>query len=590
MFLDMRTTEHETLFGPSSDIDGVRLDFNTRPIETSPVHLVAQPQPVQASPPNQQQQAVVNGQHIPIAHKPDSLADELKLLSLEAAADRHVGSSSGISFAKLTQAVLRRLSPDRQEFVFDDEQDEEDDEEDDCLPNETETTPTFSFAFNEMNTHLVSSPPLPLYFPLSTDQQQDGLLQESLSLIEPAHISHLLEFYFAHSHTLYPFVRQHEFKTVLWRLYADPSDPLAQSPLWQFRIWMVLAIGSTAYSSVSLLDESESVQLFNKAMVHFEGAMGCGDLAALEVLMLQVSYSFFNKIGPNTWILIGMAARMATGMGLHTAEQYKSLTVDLAEHQKRLFFCLYMMDRVVSLALGRPFAIQDDDITVEPFADVDDENIQPDGIIPSTKLEPSTMAIPLHILALRTIASDIGSKVHAVRNSDPAKQQMKEQTLQSLHRRLIEWRRTMPFPLPDLQSKVPHLCTNWFDFNYYTHVIMLYRPSPLCQTLDLAQLRVLAEASSMAIRQATTMHRQQRFSYNWLNLAVLFNATLSLMYSTTAQPNNLSQVLESSKAIEDLELSIELLQAFSRKFASAKRIQGMIQIVLGKLKMQVVHS
>ncbi|KAF4981625.1 hypothetical protein F66182_17155, partial [Fusarium sp. NRRL 66182] len=99
-----------------------------------------------------------------------------------------------------------------------------------------------------------------------------------------------------------------------------------------------------------------------------------------------------------------MAARMATGMGLHTVEQYKSLTVDLAEHQKRLFFCLYMMDRVVSLALGRPFAIQDDDITVEPFADVDDENIQPDGIIPSTKLEPSTMAIPLHILALRTIA------------------------------------------------------------------------------------------------------------------------------------------------------------------------------------------
>lgn len=47
----------------------------------------------------------------------------------------------------------------------------------------------------------------------------------------------------------------------------------------------------------------------------------------------------------DTWILIGMAARMATGMGLHTVEQYKSMTVDIAEHQKRLFFSLYMMDR-----------------------------------------------------------------------------------------------------------------------------------------------------------------------------------------------------------------------------------------------------
>lgn len=52
-------------------------------------------------------------------------------------------------------------------------------------------------------------------------------------------------------------------------------------------------------------------------------------------------------ISIDTWILIGMAARMATGMGLHTADQYKSLTVDLAEHQKRLFFCLYMMDRYI---------------------------------------------------------------------------------------------------------------------------------------------------------------------------------------------------------------------------------------------------
>lgn len=285
MFLDMRTTEQETLFGSPNDLDGARLDFNTRPVETPSLPLIAQPLPIQTSPPNLQQQAIVNGQRIPNTnHKPDSLADELKLLSLEAAADRHVGSSSGISFAKLTQAVLRRLSPDRQEFVFEDEQDE-DDEEDDCVANGTETTHTFSFAFGEINTHLVSSPPLPLYCPLSNDQQQEGLLHESLSLIEPAHINHLLEFYFAHSHTLYPFVRQHEFTAVLWRLYADPSDPLAQSPLWQFRIWMVLAIGSTAYSSVSLLDESESVQLFNKAMVHFEGAMGCGDLVSIIIVL-----------------------------------------------------------------------------------------------------------------------------------------------------------------------------------------------------------------------------------------------------------------------------------------------------------------
>lgn len=44
---------------------------------------------------------------------------------------------------------------------------------------------------------------------------------------------------------------------------------------------------------------------------------------------------------------MGVAARMATGMGLHTAEVYQSLAVDVAEQQKRIFFSLYMMDRYV---------------------------------------------------------------------------------------------------------------------------------------------------------------------------------------------------------------------------------------------------
>lgn len=51
----------------------------------------------------------------------------------------------------------------------------------------------------------------------------------------------------------------------------------------------------------------------------------------------------------DTWFLVGVAARMATGMGLHTSEVYQSLAVDAAEHQKRIFFSLYMMDRYVSI-------------------------------------------------------------------------------------------------------------------------------------------------------------------------------------------------------------------------------------------------
>jgi hypothetical protein len=194
------------------------------------------------------------------------------------------------------------------------------------------------------------------------------------------------------------------------------------------------------------------------------------------------------------------------------------------------------------------------------------------------------MAVPLHILALRKIASDIGSQVHSARYSERQSPEERTETVQRLHKRLIEWRRNMPFPLPDLQSKVPHLCTSWFDLNYYTHVIMLYRPSPLCPTLDVQNLKILAEASGMAIRQAINLHRQHRIAYNWLNLVTVFNSALSLMYTATAQREQLSLVWDNSKAADDLGLAVELLEAFGKKFPSAKKIQNMVQAVSDNLK------
>lgn len=200
------------------------------------------------------------------------------------------------------------------------------------------------------------------------------------------------------------------------------------------------------------------------------------------------------------------------------------------------------------------------------------------------------MAVPLHILALRRIASDICSRVHSQNYSQRRSPEARKETIQELHQRLLEWRRSMPFPLPDLQSKVPHLCTSWFDLNYYTHVIMLYRPSPLSPTLDISRMKILADASGMAIRQAINLHRQRRFAYNWLNLVTVYNSALSLMYTSTAQTDNQSLMLDHTKAIDDLEIAMELLESFGGKFPSAKKIQGMIQAVSSKLRMHTISS
>lgn len=202
----------------------------------------------------------------------DNLPEELRMLSLQAAAERYLGSSSGLSFAKLTQVVLQQLSPDHEGFIFG------------CNLNaNSQHSPDIMSSLTPALAGLYSSFVSPLAFDSASGIAAIEGYEEptELALLEPSHINYILDFYFAHSHTLYPIVQKDKFMTGLWRIYSDSLDPLAQSPLWQFRIWMILAIGSTTYCSVSLTDETEPVRLYNKAMTYFETAMGCGDLVSL---------------------------------------------------------------------------------------------------------------------------------------------------------------------------------------------------------------------------------------------------------------------------------------------------------------------
>lgn len=194
------------------------------------------------------------------------------------------------------------------------------------------------------------------------------------------------------------------------------------------------------------------------------------------------------------------------------------------------------------------------------------------------------LAVPKHILALRRIASKIARQVYSNRQASNLTDDERNAVIASLHQELLEWRRNMPFPIPDVNDRVPQLTSNWYDFSYYTHLAMLYRPSPLLPIMDSKRVKTLQEAASMSIRQAYSMHRQRRFAYNWLNLLSIFTSTLSLIYATTVQPNDLVTVLKETRGIADLELAVELFDTLALKFTAAGSIRTMISEVAGRYK------
>ena len=112
----------------------------------------------------------------------------------------------------------------------------------------------------------------------------------------------------------------------------------------------------------------------------------------------------------------------------------------------------------------------------------------------------------------------------------------------------------------------------------------LYRPSPLFPTLPITHVNTLAEAAACALRHANSMRLQRRLAFNWLNLLMLYNAVIALVYSVTVQPERLAESLERLHAVEDLQLAMELFEVLGDKFPAAKTIGAMVAQVVERYR------
>lgn len=206
----------------------------------------------------------------------ETLAENLRSVSLAAVAEPYLGSISGLTFARLTQAVLRRLSPDGRDFVFSPE-----------IGSSTGTGPISGAT----NLHLDFMNNLYFDFDQVIDFSMlagDGVMpafddetQNTITTLpDRAEVLQLAMFYFDHSHTLYPIIHQQEVMSDIHTILLDPEHHIAQSPPCMFRVWMVLAIGSTTHSSIALSEESVSRLYYEKAMTYFEGSMDHGDIVS----------------------------------------------------------------------------------------------------------------------------------------------------------------------------------------------------------------------------------------------------------------------------------------------------------------------
>lgn len=300
--------------------------------------------------------------------------------------------------------------------------------------------------------------------------------------------------------------------------------------------------------------------------------------------------------------IVGVAVRLAVDLGLYY-EDGKDVEFDLGERKggtsipdvsdrsreaamrergrreyirdlrRRLWWCTYAFDRIVSTCVGRPFGVSDQVITTEFPSMLEDRYITTAGITnPPMDGGPTYKVVAKHYLRLRLLQSEI-LQVLQYQQAQTARFNGQNLRNEYMHTQLPSpflqkfdsfrsWRKNIDERLyawknsaPTKQDSGVAFSPEFLELNYWQAIIMLYRqslsvpamfeseyhtskevnsPSIYSQERQEDQERVyvkVAEAGQKILRLYRQLHLQGLVNYTYLATHHLFMAGISYLYA-----------------------------------------------------------
>ena len=115
--------------------------------------------------------------------------------------------------------------------------------------------------------------------------------------------------------------------------------------------------------------DSQSQTAVNHISIAFEySEKVCrpGSVHGVQAILLLIIYSLYDPHQFNSWSLMGIAARVLVDLGLHQDPPADRLLHGPSlELRRRIFRCVYSLDRLISLAYLRPYSFTDESVSVQ---------------------------------------------------------------------------------------------------------------------------------------------------------------------------------------------------------------------------------
>ncbi|OQV06225.1 Fungal Zn2-Cys6 binuclear cluster domain-containing protein [Cladophialophora immunda] len=418
--------------------------------------------------------------------------------------------------------------------------------------------PASGSALRDPNTSLAtSSPSVPLFELLSAESDDPfGLPSRFVA-------DRLVDAYFKYRHPLNPYLHEGTFRQRYRRLWLSQDlggeEATQQSLAWYGLVNLVFAFGSD-HANVTGRSAGDRSRYFKRAKTLLvSGMLQVSTIELVQALLLMGQYLHGALELNNCWTVIGLAIRTAQGLGLHLNPV--TFTSDMIEQEvrKRVWWGCFVLDRVLSMKVGRPTIPDGPGIEVGMPLAVDDEflsneegqSVQPQGV--PSKLEYFNQVIPqcrLMEKILKTLYSGDGpgdntQKARPVMDTT----QFLALSIQ-LDGELTTWQENLPSHLkPGAEGLEWHferqrnvLLMRYLHARHLIHrqTLLLYITrrvtDPFQREIMLKCVKRCVTAAYDSITQMGSLHHQNKLSSFWHNSHYVFAALGVLLNRPGAAP------------------------------------------------------
>lgn len=168
----------------------------------------------------------------------------------------------------------------------------------------------------------------------------------------------------------------------------------------------------------------------------------------VRILLVQCFYLLLAQWTDRCWLTLGLAIRIAQSLGLHIergqSQSNPTLSHVATELHRRTWHSLYVLDRLLSLQLGRPSAIRSQDCTTRLPSRLDDGDfdIARDIIPPGQEDEPRTGDYFIAVIRLSSILRHVERDVYRPTLMDYSEDMLHR--TEGLDAELLKWKSQLP--------------------------------------------------------------------------------------------------------------------------------------------------